>query len=70
MTTNESITTERKQLTVGNRAVIINRQNDRVWANLYVNARNGIQHADITLLRYTGKTMEGAVRWANKQLAA
>lgn len=61
---------ETKTVTAGNRAVVINRQGNSVWANLYVNARNGLQNADITLLRWTGKTMEGAMRWANKQLAA
>ena len=56
--------------TQGNRAVIINEQNGRVFANLYVNARNGIQSADITSQRWTGKTVKGAESWAAKQLAA
>jgi hypothetical protein len=54
----------------GNRAVVINQQDGRVWANLYVNARNGIQHADITLQRWTGKTVDGAKRWADRMLKA
>jgi len=56
--------------TQGNRAVVINEQNGRVWANLYVNARNGLQAADITAQRWTGKTVKGAESWAAKQLAA
>lgn len=52
----------------GNRAVVINQQDGSVWANLYVNVRDGIQSADITLLRWTGKTVAGARRWAQKQL--
>jgi hypothetical protein len=57
--------------TLGNRAVVINQQeNGRVSANLYVNARNGLQGADITALRFVGKTVKGAESWAAKQLAA
>ena len=52
----------------GNSAVVINQQGDKVWANLYVNARNGIDGADITMLRWTGKTVAGAKRWAAKVL--
>ena len=60
-----------KIITQGNRAVVINEQEEgRVWANLYVNARNGLENADITLLRWTGKTVKGAEKWAAKQLAA
>lgn len=55
-------------ITSGNQAVIINNQNGHVWANLYVNARDGIENADITLLRWTGKTMAGARRWAARML--
>ena len=57
-------------ITSGNRAVVINVQGSSIWANLYVNARNGIQSADITLLRWSGKTLAGAKKWAAKQLAA
>lgn len=57
-------------LTKGNRAVVINEQSGHVWANLYVNARNGLQNADITSLRWAGKTVAGASRWAQKQLDA
>lgn len=56
--------------TNGSRAVVINEQDGHVWANLYVNARNGIDGATITPTRWTGKTMAGALRWAAKQLAA
>lgn len=57
-------------ITSGNKAVVINVQGDSVWANLYVNARNGIDSADITALRWNGSTVAGAKRWAAKQLAA
>lgn len=57
-------------ITQGNRAVVINQQPGHVWACLYVNARNGMQDADITNLRWSGKTVKGAQRWAAKQLAA
>lgn len=56
--------------TSGNRAVVINEQNGRVSANLYVNARNGLQGADITSQRWTGKTVKGAEAWAARQLSA
>ncbi len=53
----------------GNRAVVINQQGPgHVWANLYVNARNGLADATITTSRWTGKTLEGARKWAAKQL--
>lgn len=55
-------------ITNGNRAVVINNQDGHVWANLYVNARNGLDSADITPLRWTGKSEAGAQRWAAKQL--
>ena len=53
----------------GNRAVVINVQGSSVWANLYVNARNGLQDASITPSRWTGKTIAGAQKWAAKVLA-
>jgi hypothetical protein len=56
--------------TNGNRAVIINEQDGHIWANLYVGVRKGIENASITPTRWTGKTMAGALRWAEKQLAA
>jgi len=56
--------------TNGSRAVVITEQNGHLWANLYVGARNGIEHASITPTRWTGKTMAGALRWAANQLAA
>jgi len=55
-------------ITKENCAVVINIQSNAVWADLYVNARNGIQDASITNLRWEGKTVKGAIRWANKQL--
>ena len=56
----------------GNRAVVINAHthDGAYWACLYVNARNGISHADITPLRWKGKTLAGARKWAAKQLAS
>ena len=56
-------------ITKNNRAVVINQQGEMVWANVYVNVRQGIENADITMLRWEGKTMAAAERWANKQLA-
>ncbi len=67
----ESNTLNMKEIiTHENRAVVINHQDDSVWANLYVNARHGLATADITLLRWSGKTMAAARRWAAKQLHA
>lgn len=65
-----TMTNKQEIVTSGNRAVVINQQGESCWANLYVNARNGIQSADITALRWTGKTLKGAHKWAAKQLAA
>lgn len=61
-----------KQTTItnGNRAVVINEQDGLVWASLYVNARNGLAGASITSLRWSGKSVAGAQRWAAKQVAA
>ena len=62
----------REVITKENRAAIISQNEDggTVWANLYVNARNGIEHADITLISWKGKTLAAARRWAEKQLTA
>lgn len=59
----------KRQITVieGNRGVVINEQENHVWANIYVNARNGIEGADITRSRWEGKTVAGALRWAKKR---
>jgi hypothetical protein len=56
----------------GSRAVVIcsNDPSGPFWACLYVNARKGIQDADITPIRWQGKTLAGAKKWAAKQLAA
>lgn len=59
--------------TAGNRAVVITTNptlSDTVRANVYVNARDGIGQADITPIRWTGSTLAGALRWADKQLQA
>lgn len=57
-------------ITKENRAVVISQNADggTVRANLYVNARNGIEGADITTISWEGATLAGARRWANKQL--
>lgn len=55
-------------ITRDNSAVVINQQDDLVFANLYVNARNGLENADICNISWTGKTLAGARRWAEKQL--
>ena len=63
-----------KTITRENRAVVINIQkndsgSDFVWANLYVNARAGLMNADITTRQWTGRTVRGAEKWAEKVLA-
>jgi hypothetical protein len=56
--------------TAGNRAVVIVREDSGyVWANVFVNARNGLADASITGLRWSGRTVAGALRWADRQLA-
>ena len=52
-----------------NRAVVINVQGDSVWANLYVNARNGLDHASICPSRWSGRTVKGSEKWAEKMLS-
>ena len=56
-------------ITTGSRAVVINDQDGHVTANLYVNARDGIQNATICHQRWTGRTVAGAKRWAAKVMA-
>lgn len=56
--------------TSGNRAVVINDKNGRVWANLYTNARDGIAQASITPIKWNGSSVANAMRWADKILAA
>lgn len=56
--------------TLENRAVVIIQSGETIYANLYVNARNGLDNADITSLSWTGKTLKGAEKWAAKQLIA
>lgn len=63
----KSNTMNEEIITSGNRAVVITSQEGAVSAVLYVNAREGIQNADITLLRWSGKTVAGAKRWAARQ---
>lgn len=57
-------------ITHENCAVIITDQQGSVFANFYVNARHGMADADITALRWTGRTVAGARRWAHRQLKA
>lgn len=59
-----------KMIEKGNRAVVINQNPDggKFLANLYVNTRNGLQSADITMQRWSGKTLHGAEKWAEKIL--
>ena len=56
-------------VTKGSRIVVINQQDGHMWANLYVNGQKGLQHATITPSRWTGKTVKGAQRWADKVMA-
>lgn len=62
----------REIITKENRAVVITQNADggTVRASLYVNARNGIENADITLINWKGNTIAGARKWAEKQLNA
>lgn len=60
----------KKIMTQGNRAVVINSDDEKVWANVYVNACNGLDHADITNIRWNGQSLQKAIKWAEKQLAA
>lgn len=51
------------------RAVVITLQDKKTaWANLYVNAKDGISNATITTSRWQGKTEKGAKKWAAKKL--
>lgn len=58
-------------VTKENRTVVINQNNEGgvVWASLYVNTRNGMSHATATGRRWTGKTIKGAKKWAEKVLS-
>lgn len=69
----QAAATFRSVMSAGNRAVVITSNpsvSDVVRANVYVNARHGIDQADITNIRWTGRSHAGAIRWATKQLAA
>ena len=54
----------------GNQAVlIVPNWTDQYVARLYVNARTGnIEDWTPTAIRFKGKTLNGAIKWANKQL--
>jgi hypothetical protein len=53
-----------------NVAVVIWQQGNHFSATFWVNARNGIQDATITTARWTGKTMVGAKKWAQRKIDA
>ena len=55
-------------ITHGSRAVVINGDPGAFWANLYVNARDGIHNAQICRTTWKGKTLAGAHRWADVKL--
>jgi hypothetical protein len=57
-------------ITRENAAVVIREQSGHFSATFWVNARNGIQNATITSSRWSGKTLAGAKRWAERQLAS
>lgn len=51
-----------------NVAVVINEQDKHFSATFWVNVRDGIHDADITAARWTGKTLAGAKRWAERKI--
>ena len=58
----------------GNQAAIINQDDDKVWVNIYVNVR-GAKNAkeaaligDITGLRWKGRRIKSAEKWAKNVL--
>lgn len=57
-------------ITHKNVAVVINEQGGCFSATFWVNARNGIQDATITASRWTGKSLAGAKRWADRTIKA
>lgn len=61
-----------KNIFNGNRAVVItsNDENGPFSCRLWVNARDGLNGADATLTCCKRATMAGAMKWADKQLAA
>jgi hypothetical protein len=61
----------RIEIIKNNSAVVIMRNADggNYRACLFVNARNGLQDADITTFAWKGKTEAGARRWADRMLA-
>lgn len=60
---------KQKMIERGTRAVVITEDCGHVDATLWVNTRNGINQANITTARWTGRTMQGAERWAERVLA-
>ena len=57
-------------ITHENTAVVVLQQGDHFSATFWVNARSGIENATITTSRWTGKTMAGAKRWAERKFSA
>lgn len=54
----------------GSRAVVITQQGKSFSARLYVGARNGLANAVATLTNSKFKSLKGATRWADRQVAA
>lgn len=54
----------------GSRAVVITQQGQSFSTRLYVGARNGLAAASATLVSGKFKSLHGATRWAERQVAA
>lgn len=54
----------------GSRAVVVTQQGNSFSARLYVGARNGLANASATLVSGAFKSLNGATRWAERQVAA
>ncbi len=66
----ETITKENRAVAIFKNTPFDQKDGGTIWANLYVNARNGLQDADITGISWKGKTIAAARKWAEKQLNA
>lgn len=53
----------------GSRAVVISQYGSRFETRLYVGARNGMADAVATLVCGKFKSLKGATRWAERQVA-
>jgi hypothetical protein len=54
----------------GSRAVVVSQYGSRFETRLYVGARDGLANATATLSCGKFKSLNGAIRWANAQVAA